>query len=66
MKLAAQNPKSLFEQTRIEVQFSRDAKKREVIAAPSERQNLRALRTEVDVDGRSATAGPANLQSRGR
>ena len=61
MKLAAERPEPLLELGRVEVQLARQAQESEVVAVPAERQDLRALRAEVRVDGRAAAAITADL-----
>ena len=56
MKLPAERAEPLLEIGDVEIQLARQAEKREVVAVPAERQDLRALRAEVHVDRRAAAA----------
>ena len=51
MKLPAERAEALLEIGRVDVQLARQPEEREVVAVTAERQDLRALRTEVRVDG---------------
>jgi len=51
----------LLEFREVEIQLARYAQEREIVALPSQPQNLRALRAEVHVNRRTAAAGPTDL-----
>jgi hypothetical protein len=62
VELAAERAKLLLEINRVEIQLARNTEERIVIALTAERQNLRALRTEVRIDRRAAPAAAAHLK----
>ncbi len=62
MKLPAQAAEPLLEIVGADVELARQPEKREVVAVPADRQDLRALRAEVRVDGRAAAAITADLK----
>jgi hypothetical protein len=66
MELPAERPEALFEVGLVDAELSRQAKEAEIVAVPTEREDVRALRTEVDVYRRAAAAILANLKRRCR
>src|SRR5262245_21595985 len=64
MKLAAQRPEGLLEILCRQIELARKAQEGEVVAVPAERENLRALRTEMNVHGSAAAAAAADLKRR--
>ena len=65
MELPAQLAEAPLEIGGVEIQLARQAEEREVVAVPAERQDLRALRTEVRVDRRAAAALATRLEACG-
>ena len=65
MKLPAERAEAPRELGGLQVEAVRQADEREVVAMPAERQNLRALRTEMRVNGRAAAAITTHLKAGG-
>src|SRR6187402_873072 len=64
VELPAERAKTLLEERRIELQLPRHAHEGEVVAVPSNRQNLGALRAEVHIHRSAAATVAADLQAR--
>jgi hypothetical protein len=62
MKLTAQRPESLLEIRGGEVQPARQTEETEIVAVTAQREDLRALRAEMDVDRSAAAAVLARLK----
>jgi hypothetical protein len=56
------NAKALLQLGCVQIELPGDSQEREIIAVPADRQDLAALRTEMDIHGRSAAAIPADLK----
>ena len=65
MKLPAERAEALLERGALQVQPVRQTHEGEVVAMSAERQDLRALRTEVGVDRRAAAAVATHLKRGG-